>query len=250
MPEQIYKHFLLLHAACRVLCSKETALLNCDHAKIWLKTFVKLLATLYGKSNLIGNMHYLIHLTDDVHYMKRPLSSITAFPFEKALGKIKKFLRSGREPLAQICRRLHELFFTKSKRPTKLPSIKILKSLCADASGKIIIKRVFYKGVILTSKSPNNTILLDNGTLLMINEMYLSSNETLDNIKIRGIKLVKKQSLFTYPCDSADLKMWRVNKNYRNVVVCDLNSVFQKMIALNLSYEKKERIYTMPLLHM
>lgn len=39
LSEQVYKHFLLLHTACRVLCSKETALINCDRAKVYLKTF-------------------------------------------------------------------------------------------------------------------------------------------------------------------------------------------------------------------
>lgn len=136
-------------------------------------------------------MHNLVHLADDITYMKCPLSNITAFPFENALGKIKKLLRSGNKPIAQICRRLHEIFFAQSKTPTVAPSVKILRSLCADASGKVIIKRVLYKGVIITSKSPNETILLDTGTLLMINEIYLPLNETLDNIKIRGIKLEK-----------------------------------------------------------
>jgi len=47
-----------------------------------------------------------------------------------------------------------------------------------------------------------------------------------------GIILEKKQLLFMYPCDLVDLKMC-VHKNYRNEVICDLNSVSQKMITLD-----------------
>lgn len=110
LNDAAYKHFLFLHAACRILCSKKLALINYENAKKLLEQFVKTSEKLYGKTSLIGNMHNLIHLADDVKNMECPLSNVTAFPFENCLGKIKKLLRSGNRPLAQICRRLQEIY--------------------------------------------------------------------------------------------------------------------------------------------
>lgn len=84
-------------------------------------------------------MHNLVHLADDITYMKCPLSNITAFPFENALGKIKKLLRSGNKPIAQICRRLHEIFFAQSKTPTVAFCKNIEELLCR------CIRKSYYK---------------------------------------------------------------------------------------------------------
>lgn len=86
-------------------------------------------------------MHNLIHLAEDVRFMKCPLSLLTAFPFENALGTIKKFLRSGNRPLAQIVRRLHESFFMNAKTATLLPRIEILRKLRQHGRGQIPVKR-------------------------------------------------------------------------------------------------------------
>jgi len=53
-----------------------------------LTQFVTIVPKLYGKECLISNMHSLIHIADDVQYMNCPISHITAYPFENALGKI------------------------------------------------------------------------------------------------------------------------------------------------------------------
>lgn len=87
-------------------------------------------------------MHSLIHLADDVVNMKCPLSKITAFSFENALGKIKKMLRSGNRPLPQVCRRLHETFFANEEMaalPSAISDIKVKRML---PSGEIPVKKL------------------------------------------------------------------------------------------------------------
>jgi len=104
MYKHMYKHFLLLHVGCRLLWSKELALQKYEHAKHLLTQFVTIAPNLYGNQCLIGNMHSLIHIADDIQYMNCPMSNITAYPFENALEKIKKMIRQGNKPLSQLCR--------------------------------------------------------------------------------------------------------------------------------------------------
>lgn len=71
-------------------------------------------------------MHSLTHLADDVQNMGCSLSGFTAFPFENMLGKMKKVLRNGNRPLAQLCRRLrHETLFVEQNKYILPPPIKI-----------------------------------------------------------------------------------------------------------------------------
>ena len=43
----------------------------------------------YGLNSQVLNVHHLLHVADDVKFMKCSLSFITAFPFENPLGKYK-----------------------------------------------------------------------------------------------------------------------------------------------------------------
>jgi len=133
---------------------------------------LKISEKLYGKTSLIGNMHNLIHLADDVKNMGCSLSNVTAFPFENCLGKIKKLLRSGNRPLAQICRCLQEIYLIDIKKLPPTSSVQIISKLQKDISGNTI-KRLKYNNSILTEKFPNNTVILENGTLMEITKINI-----------------------------------------------------------------------------
>lgn len=169
LVEDVYDHFLLLHASCRLLNSKDQAVIYLDSTKSFMRDFVRLAPLIYGESCLTGTFHNLVHLPDDVAYMGCPLSKISAFPFENILGKLKNMIRSGNKPLAQICRRLHETFFINTEKATVPPTIQVLRKLKEDAFGNVLIKTIKYKESILTTKSLNNTVLLHNNKILQIN---------------------------------------------------------------------------------
>lgn len=90
LSEELYKRFLLLHAACRMLSSDDLALKFHGQAKVCLRKFVSLFNRYYGTESYVLNLHSLIHTADDVKNMECSLSKITAFPFENVLGKIQK----------------------------------------------------------------------------------------------------------------------------------------------------------------
>ncbi|KAK0174954.1 hypothetical protein PV327_008742 [Microctonus hyperodae] len=110
------------------------------------------------------------------------------------------------------------------------PSISIITRLTPDNERKISIKRIKYKDALLTTKCPDNTVLLSNNTILQINEIYIPPHENEGSIQICGITLKIINPIFTYPCDSNDLKMWVTKKNSDDVEICLLNAVHVKMI--------------------
>lgn len=108
LSDNKYLHFLLLSTACRLLSSKELAVTHADYANKLLRKYVYLMPSLYGKDSQVLNNHNLIHLAEDVKQMQASLSFISAFPFENCLGKLKKFVRSPKNPMIQIVKRLSE----------------------------------------------------------------------------------------------------------------------------------------------
>lgn len=124
LNSRLYKHFLLFHSACRILCSSEYAFRYNGHAKVYLTSFFEAMGIIYGRQSQIMNAHNLIHLVDDVQNMNCTLSEISAFPFESLLGRIKSLVRNANRPLAQVCRRLHELASV-LKKASIIPTIQI-----------------------------------------------------------------------------------------------------------------------------
>lgn len=205
---RLYKHFLLFHSACRILCSNEYAFIYTTQAKAYLTSFFKAMDIIYGRQSQITNAHNLIHLADNVQNMNCILSKISAFPFESLLGRIKSLLRNANCPLAQVCRRLHELASVSTKPPI-MSIIQVLKVGTNQNNNRFDIKRLKYKGFILTTKFPNNLVIFENGILLSVTKITCSQIDQED-IQIEGNQWKVKRSIFTYPNKSEDLKMWQL----------------------------------------
>lgn len=117
-------------------------------------------------------MHSLIHLADDVKYMGATVSYFTAFPFENALGKMKKLLRSGKSPSAQVCRRLYEQadFATAN---TDSPKIEIIGKKIQDSDGNTLVRKVKMMNFIISIREGDNLVLLKDKTVKEISEIFI-----------------------------------------------------------------------------
>lgn len=116
------------------------------------------------------NAHNLIHLADDVQNLNCILTNISAFPFESVLGRIKLLLRNANRPLAQVCRRLHELSSISNKILIP-PTIEILKINISENENRINVIKIKYKGFIVITKFPNNLVILRDGVLLTVTKI-------------------------------------------------------------------------------
>lgn len=250
LSDTVYKHFLLLHVGCRILCSSEIAVQKSEHAKFFLTSFVRIAPLIYTLQFLVGNIHNLYHLADDVAYMQCCLSVMSSYSFENLLGKIKKLLRSGNKPLAQLCRRFNEISTSMSPKPKLPEKIEILKEYKDDDIDEIIIKRIKFKNILLTTKSPDNTVLLKNNEVLEIHKIFRLSMDNSILTKINGKILRKRKALFTYPCNSEDLEMWKVSATSGIMGTYKITDIVKKMVRIDLSSDDNEKLYVMPLLHM
>ena len=181
-----FKNFLLFHVASRILCNDNLIEKHQQHAKIYLQSFFFKLTKPVFKNTI--HMHCAIHAADDAIAMGCNFSRISVFSFENFLGKLTSLIRTPFRPLAQICRRLHELNKIKPPKPEIPYRVQILKSV-----GCTVLK-VKCKKCILTNKSPNNFVMLKDNSLLRIKKI----TRTLKSVEIECNPWRIKRSLFLY----------------------------------------------------
>ena len=220
------------------------ALTYATMASDYLKNFVEKSEKVYGKKFVTLNVHNLNHIVDDVINSQSNLNDISAFPFESELGKIKSVLRSPHNTLAQYCRRLYEenQFLDQS---TKIP--KELEILKIKAQDQILSLR--YRQQYLSCKHPNNTVLLQDGSVVKILMMFLKND--VPSLTVANYK--SKSSAYKEPCNSSMLDIYEIDDKIMvsSVRIVSLESVKVKMVKLSFNYSERTEMKTFvsPLLH-
>lgn len=104
LPDNQYKHFLLLSCSYRILSSSayKDRLDECDAL---LEIFVENFQTFYLK--LGYNVHNLLHITDCVRNFGS-VNNFSAYKFENYMGTLNRLIRGKREVLTQVYNRLIE----------------------------------------------------------------------------------------------------------------------------------------------
>lgn len=118
IPGRLYDHFMLFSVALSILVSPVLAKKYNLYAEELLIFFVKQGELLYGSEFLVYNVHSLVHLASDAKCYGS-LDECSAFRFESYLHQLKRLVRSGRNPLSQIVKRLGEMD-RQVKEPPKL----------------------------------------------------------------------------------------------------------------------------------
>ena len=112
-----YQNLLLLVECLDILHSDKISLENLDLVEIKVKKFVRDFERLYGKENMVFNIHLLLHQVDAVR-MFGPLHNFSLFVFENFNGILGNFLRGPNGPLIQLCLRQF-LYFKICYNPSK-----------------------------------------------------------------------------------------------------------------------------------
>lgn len=248
LSDDIYNHFICLHVAMRILLSKNLSDSYLDYAEQLLVYFVSQCKRIYGAEFMVYNIHALVHLSDDVRRFG-PLDTISAFPFESYLGKIKRLLRSPNKPLQQLGKRVIE------KRKLSLVSPKLNKNTVslltpvistAHSNGPdlscngIQYNEVKGSNFCLKTNSSDNCIMLKNGDILLCKNYICTS----DDVLFIGQKFSKQRSFFKIPCKSSFLNIYKVSN------LCPLSQWSSKDFlckGIILPY-KKEAVF-LPLIH-
>lgn len=240
LDRNMYHNFMLLSTAISILVSPEHLNLA-DYAGQMLKSFVNHFGELYGKDQIVYNVHCLVHLADEV---KRHgcLDSFSAFPYENHLGKIKKLIRKPEFPLAQLIRRLSEVTATK-----------------LDADADITLKREHFVGPIVVGMGVNAqygemrgerwTIKLTTGDNMFLvgDKVCLIKNIIQNDNGVYAIytEFSRQSPFYTYPFNSDRMNIFVVNYASDELKSVEVSALRQKCVALPY----RDGFVAIPLLH-
>lgn len=220
LPKKIYKHFLCLTTAIRILCNNEIYIQYADYAESLLKYFVKEYAKIYGEKFISYNVHNLIHLANDSRCLGT-LDSFSAFQFENYLFKLKNKIKNNGRPLEQITNRiLEKMDLVSTLENTEFPQLHFENNK---------ITKVTFRNFILTSNSPNNCVILENGRIGVIESIFVE-----EELKINICCFDKLEPYFTEPCDSKKVGIYAASK-IGQVVTYSGSLIKKKCIKFNVA---------------
>ncbi|KAJ8675836.1 hypothetical protein QAD02_011622 [Eretmocerus hayati] len=252
ISEDEYKHFMLLHVACRILHSKDLINKFGDYTRMFLHRFVLLCEHIYGLEFVFLNPHILSHLYEDVVNMGCSVTYLDAFIFEGYLSELKKSLRSGNRPLAQLCQKVEFDLELNSKKATSNVDLLILNH--SQSQNLYHVSSLKYLNFELTTSKPDNVILMKNGCILEIKDMVCSSLQVdAAKLYVLGEKLQILGSAYDYPVPSSALSTYSVKRGEDCEIfkfpLCELSCKMMLCEIFEFSTDEKE-LFAIPLLKM
>lgn len=251
LREQFLKHFLLLHAAMRILCSSDLILRYKEKARKYLEIFVLSLPFLYGEQAQVINMHNLVHLVEDIEYLGCDLAKINCFPFESHLGKIKYSIRTPKNPLMQFCIRRNEADKVPCAPRQRLSKFTIDKCSIQE-NQTVVLKLTFDFSFTITAKQPNNVVLLVNGSIMEIHRIYYLNTQP-EIVYVEGKVWERKREVYKYPRTSSSLGMWKLedDPSLDETVIYPISFLEKKCIRLRLALKpnRRTRTFVVAMLH-
>lgn len=108
ISSKLYKQFVTLHIAIRLLSDPRRYKENVKAARELIKDFVDKFDETFGKNNFTFNTHCLLHLPDYVD-LYGPLYSFSAYKYENHMRLIKRLLRRKNGHIQQFFNRVEEM---------------------------------------------------------------------------------------------------------------------------------------------
>jgi hypothetical protein len=223
LSEELFDHFMCFSFAVAILVCPNTArqqrLVNYAHEL--LMHFVSKGRDLYGKELLVYNVHSLLHLSKEVE-VNGALDNCSAFPFENYMQKLKRLVRSGRNPLAQIVKRVEELHFQSSENNGN--------------SKKISIKR------------PNNAFIL-NGLCCEVEDQHGFDNYGCNQYLCRLYHHSDCEAFCSNPSDSRIIGAYKVDQCRAHMGVLSATHLQKAQRAILLQKEGQQSLVFLGVLH-
>lgn len=227
LPEDAFNHFLLLFVAITMLSSDKHRL-NWHVARKMLEEFITDYIDIYGEQFITSNIHNLQHIVDEIEKFG-PLNTLSAYPFENALNRLKHLLRNGWKSLEQVTKRLSEVYFheyySEPKNTAQYPKIKIWHD-----NLRLTVK----DGFSLSNKFRDTWFLTNEKQIVRFVTAIVQSSKII----IHGQVLRKKWDYFTYPITSSTLDVFEANITdlLTEVKQFDLTQLMCKMAAIKRSH--------------
>lgn len=234
-----YNHFLCLSIAIRIFIDPQLCMTFKKYAHSLLLYFVSQYGDMYGHQYLSHNVHYLIHLINDVQTFGS-LENFSCFKYENFMQKIKNKLHQSGKPLEELSNRLRE------ELQLPIQPCRMLQYPIVVYTKKNEISHIQYESFkIAISKTDNCALLYDTSVIFILN-IY----EENQNVFIRAKQFLNPDSLFSKPCDSKKLGIYVIsNSSTFNIITIPITQIQKK--CLKIIYRDQDNSYvTIPLLHI
>lgn len=210
-------------------------------AKELLKYFVEHYKDFYGSDYITSNVHNLVHLTDEVQRFG-PLHTFSAYPFENKLYLLKRMLRHGNKPLAQIAKRLSEYSGLEMSKSRENQQITYVEPFVTTNSRKLNIPHL--KDFKISLKPQDKYFICYNNDILEVKKIETVVNS---EIKIIGYKITGLIDVFEEPIKSSYLNIFKAKLSTikRTETVVSSKDIKSKLVCT----EHKNYLYFISLLH-
>ena len=151
-------------------------------------------------------MHSLVHLADDAE-LYGSLDQCSAFPFENYLQKLKRYVRSGKNPIAQITKRLSESVACEEKTVSNSASI--------------------------SSKHPNNAYVCDGTSCCVVVNDHPETNQHGSKMHLCRV-YNHSEPMFSAPCDSRIIGVHKVSGRNVRMKLVPATTLTKQAIVIEL----------------
>ena len=208
LREEQFQHFLCLSVASCILVCPMLSQSHRDYAKQLMEYFVEQGRILYGDEFLVYNVHSMVHLADEVKEFGS-LDACSSFPFENYMQKLKRLVRSGKNPIAQVAKRISE--YSSAIEPTREAKF--------------------------SQKKPDNAFLLTGSSCCEVVDNVGNLDEN-GNELYRCRVYERTDTLFTTPCDSRLIGVHKATVRWTTMKVLPSHLLKRKAIKIDLGHEK------------
>lgn len=225
LVEHHYEKFLRLFIATTICSSNYFK----RFLPVALQLFKDFISSYYSEFNSVtSNTHNLIHVVDECERFG-PLPSMSSYPFENHLFKIKNLLRSGRLPLPQVINRLTEMSFVESasmRSVADFPNYKYPNKKKPFQFSHVELR----EGFVLNTKFENKWFLTRNGEIVAMN--------CVDSSGINDSKLKKIGDFFNAPIKSSKINVFQTTNtaenNFEGNKTYQINDILCKLVATTI----------------
>lgn len=175
LDERLYKHFLFLHAAIRVMVSNSSSRQHLSFAELALQKFVYRSENLYGPTFNTYNVHGLLHLISDVRRFGC-LDSFSAFPYENNMSIFRKYCRKPGVPLQQFFNRMAEIEVHGTSNNQDVDSSIRVSIPYNNDSNCLQYRKIKFNNISLGIDVRDNCCILRDGSICIVFNIVVDNN--------------------------------------------------------------------------
>lgn len=253
LPEHIYKHFLRLCLAVRLI-SCRTYVQNDNLkrlARVMLLEYFKEFINYYGSESIVSNIHNVIHIMDDVDHLGS-LTENSTYPFENYLREMKLRTQASSMPIQQITRRIIELSFDSDNKSLHskyihpelkkwTPELKYEIVESKKMSQKFKFIRISPNVFISTRKIGDSWFITLDKKIVQMKYAFVKGNSFF----VCGNELKYKTNYFTEPYSSHFTDVYLCNQEKNENSVHRIESIKSKMMCI----PTENQYVLIPILH-